>query len=36
VKTIAAKGRLDEKRNYKHIIPMPTTLTMMGIWNVRV
>jgi hypothetical protein len=36
VKTTAAKGRLGEKRNYKHITPVLTALTMMGVWNVRV
>jgi hypothetical protein len=36
VKTIAAKGRPDAKRNCKHITPVPPALTMMGIWTVRV
>jgi hypothetical protein len=36
VKTIAAKGRLGEKRNCKHITPLLLALTMMGIWKVKV
>jgi hypothetical protein len=36
VKTIAAKGKLREKKNCKHITPMLIALTMMGIWKVGV
>jgi hypothetical protein len=36
VKTIAAKGKLGEKRNCMHITTMLISLTMMGIWKARV
>jgi hypothetical protein len=36
VKIIVAKGKLGERKNYKHITPVLTSLIIMGIWKVTV